>query len=74
LKPTETVITVSAGDLVIFDSAGFHRGGKVDEGHERYVLRGHSHPADVKKYGQKSAERTSTISDSKASLIRKIEN
>ena len=34
----------SAGDLVIFDSDGFHKGGTVEVGRERRVIRGHSHP------------------------------
>ena len=34
----------SAGDLIIFDADGFHRGGVVQEGKERMVIRGHSHP------------------------------
>lgn len=37
-------ITGSAGDLIIFDPGGFHRGGVVGEGGERLVMRGHSHP------------------------------
>ena len=34
----------AAGDLVIFDSDGFHKGGTVGPGRERRVMRGHSHP------------------------------
>lgn len=37
-------ITGSAGDLIIFDPGGFHRGGVVGPGGERLVMRGHSHP------------------------------
>ncbi len=33
-----------AGDMIIFDPDGFHRGGVVAEGGERMVMRGHSHP------------------------------
>ncbi|MGJ8645382.1 MAG: phytanoyl-CoA dioxygenase family protein [Marinomonas colpomeniae] len=33
-----------AGDLIIFDSDGFHRGGIVGPDGERMVMRGHSHP------------------------------
>lgn len=36
-----------AGDLIIFDPDGFHRGGVVGEGGERMVIRGHSHPYPV---------------------------
>ena len=36
-----------AGDLIIFDPDGFHRGGIVGEGGERMVMRGHSHPSPV---------------------------
>ena len=39
-----TSIEGFAGDLIIFDPDGFHRGGVVGEGGERLVLRGHSHP------------------------------
>lgn len=42
-----------AGDLIIFDTDGFHRGGIVCEGGERMVVRGHSHPYPVSVgYGQ----------------------
>ena len=34
----------AAGDLVIFDADGFHKGGRVEPGRERRVVRGHSHP------------------------------
>lgn len=33
-----------AGDLIIFDPDGFHRGGIVEDGQERKIMRGHSHP------------------------------
>lgn len=36
-----------AGDLVIFDPDGFHRGGIVGKDGERMVMRGHSHPYPV---------------------------
>jgi len=38
------IISAKAGDLIIFDADGFHRGGRINEGHERLVIRGHSHP------------------------------
>jgi len=37
-------ITVNAGDLIIFDADGFHRGGIVAEGHERQIIRAHTNP------------------------------
>ncbi len=46
-----TDICAKAGDLVIFDAAGFHRGGIVQPGKERLVVRGHTHPVGVHKYG-----------------------
>lgn len=36
-----------AGDLIIFDPDGFHRGGVVGKDGERMVMRGHSHPYPV---------------------------
>lgn len=45
-----TVISVNAGDLVIFDADGFHRGGVVSSGNERRVVRGHSHPIPNRGY------------------------
>lgn len=42
-----------AGDLIIFDPDGFHRGGIVGDGGERMVMRGHSHPFPVQvSYGK----------------------
>ena len=35
-----------AGDLIIFDPDGFHRGGVVTEGHERLVLRIDTYPSN----------------------------
>lgn len=35
---------LKAGDLLIFDADGFHRGGVVQEGGERRVLRAHTYP------------------------------
>lgn len=43
-------IEVSAGDLVIFDPAGFHKAGKVKVGRRRRVARGHSHPIPIRRY------------------------
>lgn len=43
-------IEVNAGDLVIFDADGFHRGGVVDAGGERRVLRAHTYPKG-RRYG-----------------------
>lgn len=34
----------NAGDLFIFDPDGFHRGGIIQKGHERKVIRADSHP------------------------------
>jgi hypothetical protein len=45
-------VCAQAGDLVIFDAAGFHRAGIVSPGKERLVVRGHSHPCDVHTYGK----------------------
>ena len=39
-----TIIRASAGDLIIFDPGGFHKAGTINEGLERKVIRGHSHP------------------------------
>lgn len=46
-------LELKAGDLLIFDSDGFHRGGIVQLGNERRVLRGHTHPKDLRRYGDK---------------------
>jgi len=45
-------LEVNAGDLVIFDADGFHRGGVVDTGGERRVLRAHTYPKG-RRYGDK---------------------
>jgi len=37
-------IELKAGDLLIFDADGFHRGGIVEPGNERRVLRAHTYP------------------------------
>ena len=47
------VISAKAGDLIIFDADGFHRGGVVSQGNERLVIRGHSHPMPNKGYQTK---------------------
>lgn len=46
-------LELKAGDLLIFDSDGFHRGGIVEPGHERRVLRGHTHPQNLRRYSDK---------------------
>jgi hypothetical protein len=46
------VIEGKAGDLIIFDSDGFHCGGVVGQGSERMVMRGHSHPVGFYGYGK----------------------
>jgi len=45
-----TTIIANAGDLIIFDPDGFHRGGIIMEGQERKVIRGHSHPIPNRGY------------------------
>ena len=47
------VIEVDAGDLVVFDAAGYHKAGSVSLGNERMVIRGHSHPLPVVTYKAK---------------------
>lgn len=47
-----TTISARAGDLIIFDSAGFHSGGVVNVNKERLILRGHTHPPRVHSYGR----------------------
>lgn len=47
-----TVIRARAGDLVIFDPAGFHRAGYVQKGKMRLVIRAHTHPRKVQFYGK----------------------
>jgi hypothetical protein len=46
-------IDLKAGDLLIFDPDGFHRGGFVLPGKERRVIRGHSHPKNGRRYGDR---------------------
>jgi ectoine hydroxylase-related dioxygenase (phytanoyl-CoA dioxygenase family) len=43
---------LKAGDLLIFDADGFHRGGIVQPGRERRVLRAHTYPTG-RRYGDK---------------------
>lgn len=43
---------LKAGDLLIFDADGFHRGGIVKPGRERRVLRAHTYPTG-RRYGDK---------------------
>jgi hypothetical protein len=45
-------LELKAGDLLIFDPDGFHRGGIVEEGGERRVLRAHTYPKG-RRYGDK---------------------
>lgn len=47
------VVDASAGDMIIFDSAGFHKAGKIDEGKERMVIRGHTHPDPMPAFKSK---------------------
>jgi len=44
------VVSAQAGDLIIFDADGFHRGGKIGHDKERLVIRGHSHPLPIRGY------------------------
>ncbi len=46
-------LALRAGDLLIFDADGFHRGGIVSEGRERRVLRAHTHPIRGRRFGDK---------------------
>lgn len=46
-------LELKAGDLLVFDSDGFHRGGFVQPGNERRVLRGHTHLSGVRRYGDR---------------------
>jgi hypothetical protein len=46
-------IEAKAGDLIIFDADGFHRGGIVQPGKERRVIRAHSYPRG-RRYGDKA--------------------
>ncbi|MDJ0686518.1 MAG: phytanoyl-CoA dioxygenase family protein [Alphaproteobacteria bacterium] len=43
----------SAGDLIIFDPDGFHRGGVVKPGHERKVVRADTFPVNARRYADK---------------------
>ena len=43
---------LKAGDLLIFDADGFHRGGVVQPGKERRVLRAHTYPTG-RRYADK---------------------
>jgi len=45
-------IELNAGDLMIFDADGFHRGGLVCSGGERRVIRAHTYPTG-RRYGDK---------------------
>lgn len=45
-------LELKAGDLLIFDADGFHRGGVVQPGHERRVLRAHTYPTG-RRYGDR---------------------
>ena len=42
-----------AGDLIIFDPDGFHRGGVVAPGHERLVVRADTYPKAARKYSDR---------------------
>ncbi len=46
-------VEAKAGDLVIFDPDGFHRGGIVGPGRERCVLRADTYPIPSRKYGDR---------------------
>ena len=46
-------VEAKAGDLVIFDPDGFHRGGVVGTGRERCVLRADTYPLPSRKYGDR---------------------
>lgn len=47
------VVCAKAGDLVVFDPDGFHCAGLVSPGHERKVIRGHTHPVPNRGYKPK---------------------
>jgi hypothetical protein len=47
------VINAKAGDLVVFDAAGYHKAGTVQKGRQRMVARGHSHPLPILGYTSK---------------------
>lgn len=44
-------INAKAGDLLIFNPDGFHKGGIVSEGKERKVIRGHTFCHPMRSYG-----------------------
>jgi Phytanoyl-CoA dioxygenase (PhyH) len=46
-------VEAKAGDLVIFDPDGFHRGGIVGPGRERCVLRADTYPVPSRKYSDR---------------------
>ena len=46
-------LEAKAGDLLIFDPDGFHRGGVVKPGHERKVIRADTFPLNVRKYSDR---------------------
>lgn len=46
-------ITGNAGDLVIFDADGFHKGGVVKPGNERRIIRGHCHPTHGRDFSSR---------------------
>ncbi len=45
-------VEVNAGDLIIFDADGIHRGGIVKPGHERKVIRAHTNPLPYLGYSK----------------------
>jgi hypothetical protein len=64
-------LSAAAGDLIIFDTDGFHRGGLVKEGKERKVIRGHSHISPPRTYGfNKDPEKYSAVIDDANALIQ----
>lgn len=46
-------VEAKAGDLVIFDPDGFHRGGIVGPGRDRCVIRADTYPVPSRKYGDR---------------------
>ena len=46
-------VEAKAGDLIVFDPDGFHRGGIVKSNHERCVVRADTFPIPSRKYGDK---------------------
>ncbi|MES0488486.1 MAG: phytanoyl-CoA dioxygenase family protein [Leptospirales bacterium] len=46
-------VEANAGDLLIFDPDGFHRGSIVKPGGERRVMRGHTYPKEGRRYEDK---------------------